>query len=272
MASRSSLFSMIVFSAIVPHSPLLLPSIGKEHRVALDATLYAYHQIEQDLFFAKPDTIIVVSPHSPFFPDSISINLSPHYTGSVKAFGDHEPLFTAASDSLLTDRLQRGLRKAKIPVTLMTQEELDYGVSIPYQLLTSDHSSPKLIPISTSHQSIQEHLRFGEVISDLIRNEHRRVALIASADLSHHSNQKAPKGHRPDGTWFNEAIRRIALERNTTELLALDTTRLEQAGQCGVLPIAVLLGALHDQHLLAEELSYEAPFGVGYTCIRYRLR
>ena len=37
---------MIVSAAIVPHTPLLAPSIGKEHREKLAATLKAFTEID----------------------------------------------------------------------------------------------------------------------------------------------------------------------------------------------------------------------------------
>ncbi len=78
---------MIIFGAIVPHSPLLIPSIGKEHRQGLAKTIEAIQEIEQALYLAKPDTICIIAPHGSRYPDAFSINLAATYKGNFKTFG-----------------------------------------------------------------------------------------------------------------------------------------------------------------------------------------
>lgn len=262
---------MIVFAAIVPHSPLLVPSVGKEHREKLAQTLKAFETLEQALYLAKPDTIVIISPHAQMYPDAFSGNMAPKYIGSLKAFGDHEPLFEAKADFLLLDHIHRGMRDHKISFTLSSSEELDYGVSIPFSLLTTHLPSAKLAPISTSMLGVQEHAAFGHELAEVLRNETGRIAIIASADLSHHANAASPKGSTPEGQWFEQAIREYALAQNAKGIVEMDAAKCEAAGQCGQKPIAVLMGALDGIKLKANELSYEAPFGVGYSVIKFDL-
>ncbi len=262
---------MIVFAAVVPHSPLLVQSVGREHREKLAQTLKAFEQLEQALYLAKPDTIVIVSPHAQMYPDAFSGNMSPKYIGSLKAFGDHEPLFEAKADFLLLDHVHRAMRGSKVPFTLSSSEELDYGVSIPFSLLTTHLPNVKLAPISTSLLGIAEHVQFGRELANSIRQETSRVALIVSADLSHHANAASPKGASPEGEWFEKAVREYALTQNVQGLIDMDATKCEAAGQCGQKPIAIMMGALEGIKLKATELSYEAPFGVGYSVSKYDL-
>lgn len=260
---------MIVLSAIVPHSPLLIPSIGKEHTAKLEQTLKSFETIQQALYVAKPDTIVIISPHAQLYPDAFSGNIAPTYKGSVKAFGDHEPLFEAKADFLLMDHIHREMRSSKTPFTLSSNEELDYGISIPFSLLTEHLPNTKLAPLATSQLSIEQHIQFGRDLMNVLRNETHRIALIASADLSHHTNSLSPKGLKPEGAWFNDAIRQCALTRDLPAFTSLDTAKCELAGQCGQRPIAILMGALEGANVKAKELSYEAPFGVGYSVMMF---
>ncbi len=82
---------MIVFAAIVPHSPLLVPSIGKEHRDKLSATLAAIAEIEQAIYLAKADTLCIIAPHGSRYPDAFSINLSQKYSATSKLSGIFPP-------------------------------------------------------------------------------------------------------------------------------------------------------------------------------------
>ncbi len=98
---------MLVFAAIVPHSPLLVPSIGKTHRKKMRCTLKALEEIEQALYVVKPDTVCIIAPHGIRYTDAYSINLSEKYLGEFKNFGDFSTNIEAKPDFLVIDHLQR---------------------------------------------------------------------------------------------------------------------------------------------------------------------
>lgn len=49
---------------IVPHPPLILPQIGKGEERGIQKTIDAYEKIGKEISQLKPDTIIVITPHS----------------------------------------------------------------------------------------------------------------------------------------------------------------------------------------------------------------
>jgi len=260
---------MIVFAAIVPHSPLLIPSIGKEHRDKLAATLAAYQEIEQALYLSKPETLCIIAPHGPRYPDAFSSNLAGSYTGTLKSFGDFATTVTAKSDFMLIDRTHRKLREEGIPFTLTSSEELDYGYTIPILLLTSHLQNWKLFPVSPSMMDGKAHYEFGRQLKRTIHAETRRVAVIASADLSHKLTAESPGGASLEGPQFDEAMKNYVAAKDPTPLLTLPSAMIENASQCGYRPITTLLGTLENINMTAKVVSYEAPFGVGYLVARY---
>ncbi len=254
---------MIVFSAIVPHSPLLVPSIGKSEREKLAQTIKAYAELEHALYVAQPETILVISPHAQMYPDSFSGNMHEQFEGGLKEFGDHGVVVKAQVDFLLLDRLQRALRQEKIPFTLTSKKDLDYGSTIPLLLLTKNLPPWKCIPLAPCLMNPQAHYSFGREVARVLQRENRRVAVIASADLSHHLNAQSVEGSLPEGTAFDAAIRSAVSTRHDADLLGLDPTTHERAGQCGYQPILVFMGMIADLHGTMREVCYEAPFGVG---------
>lgn len=260
---------MIVFGAIVPHSPLLIPSVGKEHREKLSATLAACKEIEQALYVAKPDSLCIIAPHGARYPDAYSVNLASKYTGNLKSFGDFSTTIEAKSDYLLIDRLQRKLRAEGVPFTLTSSQELDYSFAIPLLLLTPHLTNWKLIPISPSMLDGKAHYEFGRQLKRVLHAESERVAVIASADLSHKLNEASPAGSSPEGPQFDQAVRDGISSRDPSVLLSLDLKIVEGAAQCAYPPITTLLGTLEGMNVTSKILSYEAPFGVGYLTARY---
>jgi aromatic ring-opening dioxygenase LigB subunit len=260
---------MIVFAAIVPHSPLLLPSIGKEHTQKLAKTIEAYQALEQTLYLAKPETLCIIAPHGPRYPDSFSANMAGTYTGTLKSFGDFATTVSAKSDFMLIDRTHRKMREEGVPFTLTSSEELDYGYSIPIILLTQHLTNWKLFPISPSMMDGKAHFEFGRQLKRVIHAESRRVAVIASADLSHKLSAESPGGASTQGPEFDAAVQATVTSNDPAPLLTLPVESVESAGQCGYRPITTLLGTLENMNTKSQLLSYEAPFGVGYMVAKY---
>jgi len=260
---------MIVFAGIVPHSPLLVPSIGKEHRDKLSDTLAALQEIEQALYLIKPDTIVIIAPHGARYPDAFSINLSQKYSGNFKSFGDFSTTVEAKSDFLAVDHIQRKLRDENVPFTLTSSEEIDYGYSIPILLLTTHLPAWKFIPVSPSMLDGKSHYEFGKQLKNTLHAETQRFAVIASADLSHKLTADSPGGAAPEGPIYDQAVIDATTEHNKEHLFSLSPDIIENAGQCGYRPILTLLGTLDEMNVSPKKLCYEAPFGVGYLTVRY---
>jgi aromatic ring-opening dioxygenase LigB subunit len=107
-------------------------------------------------------------------------------------------------------------------------------------------------------------IALGETIAEAAGCTNRRVALIASGDMSHRLTIGAPLGYDPRGrefdAWLVNALRRGAYR----DLLQLDPQLDESAAQDVIGPLLVVLAALEFSAAGSELLSYEGPFGVGY--------
>lgn len=262
---------MLVFSAIAPHSPFLIPTIGKEHRESLTHTLDAYRTLEEHLYATKPDTLILISSHAAYYPDGFSCNIAPSYTGTLKEFGDHGTIVKAKGDSLFIDRLHRHMREMNQPFSLISEEKLDYGMTISLSFLLSHLPAMKIVPLSISGLSNEDHANFGQEVMQVIHADTRRIAFLATADLSHHSNQFSQQGVNEAGPAFEEAVKQAVAQVNPAPLLVLSPEVLKEAKQCGAQPIATLLGAIQKMHVKPTILCYEAPFGVGMLTAEFEL-
>ncbi len=262
---------MIVAAAIVPHTPLLAPSVGKDHVQKLEGTIKALAEIEQALYLAKPDTIVIISPHAQMYPDAFSGNVAPSFKATLKEFGDHGTVVPAKANFMLLDRIHRHMRDCNCAFSMTSSEELDYGFTVPLMYLTKNLQNWKLVPLGVSLLDAATHFRFGQELKNVIHAETNRVAIIASADLSHHANMNSPEGALPEGEAFDKFMRTQALTLDGPALLAADPNMLEKAGQSGYKPIVMLAGCLEGMNFKAKELCYEAPFGVGLMTVRYDL-
>ena len=78
----------LVFAGITPHPPALIPAIGKETGLMqLAKTKTALEQLEQDLYLAKTQVLIVLSPHEGRYDDAFVVNGHTTFKTSFEDFG-----------------------------------------------------------------------------------------------------------------------------------------------------------------------------------------
>lgn len=261
----------IVFAAITPHTPLLLPAVGKEHRELFRKTLPALTTVADDLYAAKPDILLVISPHIPPSEDAFVFLVDADLAVNFKPFGDLTTLdrFTGAVG--FGNRL-REAAETKWPVVIRHVEALDYGTGVPLHLLAKPlRETCKVMAISCSRRPLEEHLGFGRFLQNELVEAVDRIAILCSADLSHRLPKHAPAGSSPEGKEFDEAIQRIVRTRSTDDLRRLSPSLVTAAGACGAKPIAMLHGALDGLAASPTVLAYEAPYGVGELTATYRV-
>ena len=262
---------MIVFAAIVPHSPLLLEPIGKENQKHLKKTLEALQKLKEDLYLSRPDTILVISSHATRHASHFSINLHDEYQTDFRDFGDMSTSHEFYPDLELITAIRREGYDSNHPITLDSNVNLDYGAGVPLELLHSIGLTKKIVPVSYSGLSPKEHLAFGKMLQEVTQNSSERIAVIASGDLSHCLTSDAPGGFHKHAREFDETIQRAVAELSSSTLLSMKMLLIEETKSCVYEQLLILVGLIERKRLRPEILSYEAPFGVGYLVAQFHL-
>ncbi len=254
----------LVFAGIVPHPPLLIPTIGKDKIEKLEKTKLAFEKFEQELYLSKPNIIAIVSPHGQIYDDSFTLNAHTHFESSLEEFGDHgtKKEWVGAVD--IAARIAHMANEKHIEVQLISEQKLDHGASVPLFNLTNHLPDIKVLPIGYSGLDVKTHLDFGYLLKNAFMDTEKRVALIASGDLSHGLTNDAPAGLSMVGKEFDERIIELLESHNTAGITQLDPKFVEEASQCGYRSILIVLGALQNMDYTFKNYAYEAPFGVGY--------
>ncbi len=253
----------LVFAAITPHPPILLPNIGKEHLSKIEKTRQAMDRLEQDLYSAKPDLVLIISPHGELNHAAFTINLCQKFNANFEIFGDFNTKLDFSGD-LVAFTAAKETIGAKSPINIISSPDLDHGCSVPLYYLLRHLKETPIVPIYFSMLDSQAHFEFGKALKDLILNSDKRVAVIASGDLSHSLSEGSPAKFNPSGKLFDEAVMNAIISCDYASLINIDHQLVEKASECGLRSILILTGILNDISCKPEILSYEAPFGVGY--------
>ena len=261
----------LVFAAITPHPPIIVPGVGSNaDRERCGATIAAMEKLAGDLAAAQPETIVIISPHAPMDPELFTLNAAPELTGQLDEFGASLPRWKTATDTELLERLSRELKKQDRAAREIDSPRLDHGSVVPLSFFAASLSAAKILSLSYTLLPLSAHVRFGAILGRVIKSSPRRVALIASGDLSHCLTESAPGGFSPVAQSFDDKLVNIISRADWPALLRLDPTITEAAGECGLRSIVILSGALKDMTARTEVLSYEGPFGVGYLVANFK--
>jgi aromatic ring-opening dioxygenase LigB subunit len=264
---------MLSFASFLPHPPVIIPSIGSQKdRKITEKTIQAIEKITADFQQKEIETIVIVSPHGQLDYDRITINISPILNGNFNLFGDFKTNFSFKNDVEILKQTTKELEKEKFPLRLLNDIFLDHGALVPLFFLTKNKKTlPKIVVIGYSYLDNKTHFEFGKILKKVFNETDKKIAFIASGDLSHCSTENAPCEFSPLGKIFDEKIVSLIKNKKTDEIISLDKNLVENACECGFKSLLILLGVVDDENWNSEIISYETPFGVGYLVLNINL-
>jgi aromatic ring-opening dioxygenase LigB subunit len=260
----------IALAAVLPHSPILIPNVGKENRDQLKQTITAYEKLTEEIIADGIETIVVISNQGLKLKEAMAINLCPEFDCSFVEFADLITELAVQGDVDLGQQIKASL-ETKGKVQIISEPVLDYGSAIPFYLLANKQTKIKILPIYTSALSLQEHFDFGRLLKRELNLSEKKIAVIASADLSHKLSEESPAGYSPKAKRFDQKIINAVIKHKPQDIINFSPTLLKEVDESCARSIAMLLGIMDDIQKTAKLLSYEAPFGVGYAVIKYEL-
>lgn len=242
----------------------MVPEVGRESIAGVVRTIDAMAELTRRLIDSGAESVILISPHAPLEADSFVAYDGPEVYADFSHFNAPETGFTVPVDRELLAAIKRVAASESYDVSTLQIHDLDHGTAVPLYFLLQNGWEGKVVTLGYSFLSNEDHLRFGSCIRSAIDQVGRRVAFIASGDLSHRLKPQAPAGFNPDAHIFDQQVV-DALRCNAPKKIAgIDLHLRKLAGECGFRSMLVAIGASSELPPACEVLNYEAPFGVGY--------
>lgn len=263
----------VVGAFIVPHPPIILPEVGKGEEKVISATISAYMKAAKRFAAMRPDTVILTSPHAELYTDYFHIAPGDGASGDMSQFGAPEESVKVKYDVEFVKALSEKAQSAGLRAGTLGERDssLDHGSVIPLRFFCHEYSDFKVVRIGLSGFSGREHYRLGECIAATARELGRRVAFIASGDLSHKLTEDGPYGFTEEGPQFDMQITSAMESGDFMRFLDFDENFCEKAAECGLRSFIIMAGALDGLAVQPELLSYEGPFGVGYAVASFKV-
>lgn len=264
---------MAILGAVqVPHPPLILPEVGHGEEKRIQSTIDAFDAAAKFIADLQPDTVIISSPHSVLYSDYFHISPGPSAKGSMAQFGAPQLKFSCAYDEELVKAVEAAAKENNIPAGTLgnRQPELDHGTMVPMYFLAKYCKTCKIVRLALSGFSLKEHYRVGMLFAETAEKLGRKIAWIASGDLSHKLTKDGPYGFNPAGPQYDKKIMEVMGSGNFADLFSFKDDFLEEAAECGHRSFVLMAGAFDGLAVESRKLSYEGPFGVGYGVTLFR--
>lgn len=252
----------VKLACLSPHPPIIIPEVGGREVEKTKDTIVALRELSAEIEEISPETVVIISPHTPIYADAFTVKSKRKLFGSLASFGVPEVSMSCENDIELSDEIIETGRLEGMPIFSSKLDELDHGILVPLYYLGKEEY--KLVSLSISMLSYETHYQLGTLIRDAVEKLEKKVVFIASGDLSHRLLPGAPAGFHPRGIEFDRRIAEIISSGEFRELFALDEDLIEDAGECGLRSIFTMAGLFENRKYKSQLLSYEGPFGVGY--------
>jgi aromatic ring-opening dioxygenase LigB subunit len=268
----------LVYACIAPHDGNLIPDDpAKESPISL--TRESMQGMGTSLQELKPEVLVLISPHGFRSPGGISLCLA------EKVLGEAGPALKLEFDLDvgLASAITRRAALQKLPLVGYIYGAssgegcflpLDWGAAIPLAFLGQPlDPRPRLVVISPMRDlGARVHYDFGRLLGSVMREDPRRLALIASADQGHAHSAGGPYGFHPAAAEYDRRMQQLLLANDLEGLLDLDDDLVRNSMADSLWPTLILAGALAGVPREAQLLSYEVDDYFGILCAEFRPR
>lgn len=261
----------ITAAFMVPHPPLIVPDIGRGEEQKIKRTIDAYRKIAERIGQLQPETIVLTTPHQVMYADYFHISPGKGAKGDFGQFGAGHVKMEVRYDEAFVEHLCELADAHDLNAGTLGERDkrLDHGTMVPLYFVNQFWKEYKLVRIGLSGLPLTKHYELGQCIKETTEELGRNVVLIASGDLSHHLKEDGPYGYRKEGPEYDARIMEVMGRGEFGELLEFSEDFCEKAGECGHRSFTIMAGALDAAEVVAERLSYEGTFGVGYGVCGY---
>lgn len=260
-----------VFSCISPHGGEIIPELKGNNPTRMSLTRNSLTKLGVEMEKAKPDVLIVLTPHGTRINGQFSITDSERMEGTLE---ENDSFYTMEKvvDREMARSIAEKAGSVGIPVGTINYGTsagpisclpLDWGAIVPLRFMPD---VPIVVITPSRDLSYEKHLAFGKVLGEVVKASSKRVGLIASCDWSHAHDENGPYGYDPAAKMLDKEVVALIKQNQLEKMADFDDDFVEAAKPDGIWQTLIMAGAIPSEERRVEFLSYEAPTYFGLIC------
>jgi AmmeMemoRadiSam system protein A len=262
--SRENQTAAVACAVLMPHAPILVPEVGGQRGEAAQASSQAMRQAAACVMSFRPETLVLISPHSPRHARAFGIWAGERLHGSFAQFNASGAQVSLSNDTQLAHAIVTEAKSRDLATWMIHDRTLDHGALVPLWFLAEAGWAGPTLVLSLSYAQDGGRVELGKAIVAAAHASHRLIAIVASGDMSHRLTANAPCGFHPRAHQFDETFMRLIHEGDYHEIGNIDPDLRELAAEDAVDSTLVAVAAVDWRTTGHKVLHYEGPFGVGY--------
>lgn len=260
-----------VFACIAPHGGEIIPELEGTYPNRMAVTRNSMIKLGHQMAAAKPDCIVVLSPHGTRINGRFSITDSERMRGTWKENDATFKMEKEVARDLARKINEESIKNRQPSSTInfgtaagpISCLPLDWGAIVPLRFMPD---VPIVVITPSRDLSFQQHIQFGESLRTAVDQYDKRVGLIASCDWAHAHDEEGPYGFDPAAKDLDSQAVELIKTNQLEKMAEFDTEFIEAAKPDGIWQTLILAGAIPPAERRVEFLSYEAPTYFGLIC------
>jgi aromatic ring-opening dioxygenase LigB subunit len=275
----------LVYACIAPHASESIHKLAsKTSRRKFRKTTEGLQKLAAEVARARPDTIVIASPHNLRLWKNIGIILTENSDGTLRASSRSRTFVSVRTkcDVGFARRLLDRSRRARLPVVgvnygssegITSDMPMDWGTLVPlWFMLPRCRRKPRVVIVTPSREvALAKNFQFGRIIAEEAEaNRKKRVVFVASADQAHAHRRDGPYGFSPMAKEYDSSVLTALSRDRIGEVMRIKPALVEAAKPDSLWQMAILAGAANRVKLKADVVSYDLPTYFGMICASFR--
>jgi len=272
------------YACITPHGDEIIPELatGGTPRGFL-TTRTGMIRIAKEVKRAKPDTVVIATPHNLRLWRKIGIVLSENSSGTLQGSRGRKPSvhLKVKCDQQFARKLLDRTAKRGLPVVganygsfegPLSDLPMDWGTLVPLWFLARGRlNRPQVVIVTPSREiPLLQNYEFGQMIAALAENGSKRCVFVASADQAHAHKKSGPYGFSRAAAEYDRFVVDAIRKNRIRSIMNLPGKFVDAAKPDSLWQMTMLAGVLSKVRMDAELFSYEVPTYFGMICAGFR--
>ena len=269
------------YACVVPHGGDIIPNLAvrKTERLFENAR-DSVRKIAREIREARPDTIIIASPHNLRLQYNIAIITSENSTGQLNGPRGRRVRLRLKCDRELAQDLLKVSTQKHLPVVganygtaegSASDVPMDWGTLVPMWFVAKEERvRARVVIVAPSREiPLSRNIAFGIVIGEIAKKSKKRIVFIASADQAHAHQKSGPYGFHRSATKYDQLVCRAIQKNRIGSISRLSKRFVEEAKPDSLWQMAMLAGITKVVEMQGTLLSYTVPTYFGMLCASF---
>jgi len=274
----------LVYACIAPHGSEVIAKLASKSTVRkFQKTRQGLQELAKEVRKARPDTIVIASPHNLKLWRKIAVVIAENSTGTLQASPRNKKSvgLKVKCDVKFARKLLDAATRRKLPVIganygtfdgVTSDMPMDWGTLVPLLFITPEcRPKPKVVIVTPSREiALSQNFQFGRVVGEVSERAAKRIVFVASADQAHRHKKSGPYGFNKASKEYDRLVLQAIQRGRIDSIMGFKPKFVDAAGPDSLWQMTMLAGAIDRFRMKADVISYDVPTYFGMICASFR--